>query len=386
MLAQKTTEQFLKTLEHVIHGSIEVHLPNGNRYHFTGPKEGASAQLMIHDWRTISHFAAKGDIGLAEAYRDGWWDTPDIEALMQFGLMNDGALEGYLYGSMLGRLAARFMYFFTRNSLKGSRRNIHAHYDLGNDFYALWLDETMTYSSALYAQDGEPLAAAQRRKYDRMLERLSGVSGRMLEIGCGWGGMAEQAMQRGDYDYKGITLSSEQQAFAGRRIAGAGQIALEDYRHQQGRYDHIVSIEMFEAVGEQYWPTYFGKIKELLAQKGRALVQTITISDHYFDRYRSGGDMIRSFIFPGGMLPSPSRFHQEAGKAELRVTDSFAFGQDYARTLREWLRNFDAKLPQVRAQGFDEPFIRIWRFYLAACIASFSVGRTNVMQMELQHA
>ncbi len=377
---------FLKTLERAEFGRIVVSTPEQQHYVIEGKQAGAQAQMHIHDWRAIIAFAARGDIGLAEAYREGWWDSEDLVALMEFGLHNEQALDGYLYGNLFSRLATRFFYLFTRNTLKGSRRNIHAHYDLGNDFYALWLDDSMTYSSAIFSKKTEGLTRAQHRKYDRMLERLGSESGRMLEIGCGWGGLAERAMQQGDYDFKGITLSSAQHAYASARNAGTAQIALEDYRHQQGRYDHILSIEMFEAVGEQFWPTYFGKLSALLNQKGKAVIQTITIGEPYFERYRKGGDMIRSFIFPGGMLPSPTRFQQEAQRAGLRVSDQYAFGADYAQTLKHWLSNFDAKLPQVRALGFDEPFIRLWRLYLAACAASFTVGRTDVMQMELEHA
>lgn len=383
---QRIVQHFLKTLEMAEYGSITVITPDHRRFDIVGKHPGAHAHMHIHDARAITAFAAKGDIGLAEAYRDKWWDSDDLEALMLFGLKNEQSLDGYLYGSMLARIATRFMYLFTRNTLKGSRRNIHAHYDLGNDFYALWLDESMSYSSALYLKKEDCLKTAQHQKYDRMLARLERPSGRVLEVGCGWGGMAERALQHGDYGYKGITISEEQHAYASQRIKGEGQVALEDYRHQTGTYDHILSIEMFEAVGERFWPSYFGKIKHLLNAKGKAMIQTITIADPYFDAYRKGGDMIRSFIFPGGMLPSPTRFREEASNAGLHVTDGFAFGQDYARTLREWLANFDAKLPHIRTLGFDEPFIRIWRFYLAACIASFAVGRTDVMQLELQHA
>jgi cyclopropane-fatty-acyl-phospholipid synthase len=386
MLKQVATTRFLETLEHARYGSMTVSTPDGKTRSVVAAEEGAHATMHIRDWRTIGSFAAKGDIGLAEAYRDGWWDSDDLTALMQFGLQNEQALQGYLYGSALSRLAARFLYLFSRNTLKGSRRNIHAHYDLGNEFYKLWLDESMTYSAALFDGEEESLTPAQHRKYDRMIDRLGANSGRLLEIGCGWGGLAERAIRKGDFDIKGITLSDEQHAFAQTRLGDQATIALEDYRHQEGKYEHIISIEMFEAVGEQYWSTYFEKVKALLHDKGKAVVQTITIGEPYFERYRKGGDMIRSFIFPGGMLPSPRRFNQEAERAGLKTTDQFAFGEDYAQTLLHWLHNFEAKLPEVRALGFDERFIRIWRFYLAACAASFKVGRTDVMQMELQHA
>ena len=211
-------------------------------------------------------------------------------------------------------------------------------------------------------------------------------SGRVLEIGCGWGGFAERTHARGDYAIKGITLSDEQHAYAQKRTKNYADIALEDYRHQTGRYDRIVSIEMFEAVGEKFWQTYFKKLRELMADNGKAVIQTITINDTDFARYRSGGDFIRSFIFPGGMLPSPSRFRAEAAKAGLKANNEFFFGQDYATTLQEWLTKFDSKTSDIKSLGFDEGFIRLWRFYLGACAGGFQAGHTNVMQVELAHA
>ena len=386
MWQQSATDQFLRTLDHLEYGSMTVTTPDGKMHAAQGNQPGAHGTFHITDWRTIPAFAAKGDIGLAEAYRDGWWDSDDLTALMLVGLENEEALDSYIYGSALSRLATRFLYLFTRNTLKGSKRNIHAHYDLGNDFYKLWLDQTMSYSAALFSHEDEPLEHAQFNKYQRIIDHLPSTSGSLLEVGCGWGGFAEQAMQQGDYALKGITLSEEQHRYANARLQGHAKIVLEDYRKQEGRYDHIVSIEMFEAVGEKFWPTYFQKMKSLLNQKGKAVVQTITVRDDYFERYRSGGDMVRTFIFPGGMLPSPSRFKEEAAKADLKITDQLSFGCDYGLTLRHWLKAFEEKLPEVRKLGFDEPFIRIWRFYLAACIASFQVQRTDVMQLELQHA
>jgi cyclopropane-fatty-acyl-phospholipid synthase len=282
-------------------------------------------------------------------------------------------------------LSALF-YLFRLNTIKGSKKNIHAHYDLGNAFYSLWLDPSMTYSSALYQSEQDSLTQAQYNKYDRMLDCINHQSGRLLEVGCGWGGLAERAIHKGDYDIKGITLSEEQHDFAQARLGKDVKIVLEDYRHQTGLYDHIISIEMFEAVGERFWPTYFQKLKSLLAKNGKAVIQTITINEHDFPNYRKGGDFIRSFIFPGGMLPSVSRFKQEAEKAGLKAHEPYKFGHDYARTLETWLENFDKQKQQVRALGFDDGFIRLWRFYLAACAAGFRTNKTDVMQMELTHA
>lgn len=381
------TDKFLKTLEHLEYGSLSVITPDGKQYDFTGNQPGRHGHMHIIDWRTIPAFAVKGDIGLTEAYRDGWWQTDNLTDLLYVGLHNEKALESYLYGSLFSRLATRIMYFFTmQNTLHGSRKNIQAHYDLGNDFYQLWLDPSMSYSSALYHANHETLQQAQHNKYQRIIDRLETGSGNLLEVGCGWGGFAEQAIQNGDFAVKGITLSDQQHDYANKRLSGNAQIALEDYRHQQGKYDHIVSIEMFEAVGEKFWPTYFEKMKSLLKDKGKAVVQTITVDEQFFERYRSGGDMIRTFIFPGGMLPSETAFNYHAEKAGLRVGDTYKFGQDYGKTLKIWLDNFESKLEQVKALGFDEKFIRIWRFYLAACTASFMVDRTDVMQVELVHA
>ncbi|PIE09576.1 MAG: cyclopropane-fatty-acyl-phospholipid synthase [Rhodobacterales bacterium] len=385
MFETRIRDEFLRTLDAVRYGRLTLTTPDGQVSVYEGAEPGPDASLDIHDWRMVPALAAKGDIGLTEAYRDGWCDTPDLETLLTFGLRNEDALDRYLYGHPLQALAMRALYLLNRNTRAGSRRNISAHYDLGNDFYRLWLDDTMTYSSALFA-DGDDLARAQTRKYDRILDGLNGASGRMLEVGCGWGGFAERALERGDFASKGLTLSTEQAEFARNRLGTGAEIALQDYRDETGRYDHIVSIEMFEAVGEKFWPTYFGQLSNLLSNKGTAMIQTITVADRYFDRYRKGGDMIRSFIFPGGMLPSPTRFRQEAERAGLTITDRFGFGQDYARTLRDWLNRFDTKRAEILAMGFDEPFIRVWRFYLAACAASFTVGRTDVMQLRLAHA
>lgn len=386
MLEQSVTDNFLRTLEALEYGSMLVTVPNGKSYDFKGDKKGAHGHMHIHNWRTISSFAAKGDIGLAEAYRDGWWDSEDLAELFRVGLQNEQALDSYIYGGMFSRLTTRLLYLFSRNTLGGSKRNIHAHYDLGNDFYKLWLDPSMSYSSALFNGENDSLEQAQYNKYDRMLERLETNSGRLLEVGCGWGGLAERATDKHSFDVKGITLSRQQHSYASQRLGRNAEIVIEDYRNQEGKYDNIISIEMFEAVGESFWPTYFSKLQSLLNQKGKAIMQTITIDDGYFERYRKGGDMIRSFIFPGGMLPSPSRFNKEVERAGLRATNTHAFGHDYARTLEHWLEAFDANLPRIKTLGFDEPFIRIWRFYLASCIASFKVGRTDVMQWELQHA
>ena len=386
MLQKIASDQLFKRLDSLESGSLTLTTPDGRTRVFEGRKTGERAHLELHDWSVVTNMMSKGDIGLAEDYRAGKWQADNLVDLTTIGLKNRRALDGLVSGSRIMRTASMFSYLFRMNTLKGSRRNIHEHYDLGNDFYSLWLDPTMTYSSALYKNGDESMVQAQHNKYDRIVDRMETNSGRVLEVGCGWGGFAERAHSRGDFALKGITLSDEQHAYAQKRTNGYADIVLEDYRHQTGVYDRIVSIEMFEAVGERFWPTYFKKLGELMASNGKAVIQTITINDTDFDHYRTSGDFIRSFIFPGGMLPSPSRFRQEAAKAGLRVENEFFFGQDYARTLTEWLRTFDEKVDRVRALGFDEGFIRLWRFYLGACAGGFRAGRTNVMQVEVSHA
>ncbi len=386
MLNRFMADRLFAILERAPVGRFVVETPDGKVHHLGQGSGELVATMHMHDWRVIGAFLKDGEIGLTETYRDGLWDTPDLTSLLQLGLANMDAIGKVVRGGYLQRLFSRITYRMRENHMRGSRRNIQAHYDLGNDFYKLWLDPGMTYSSALFDANTEKLSAAQDNKYDRILELLETDRGSMLEIGCGWGGFADRALQRADYDYRGITLSDQQHQYATERLKGSGKVVLEDYRLQESRYDSLVSIEMFEAVGEKYWGTYFSKLKSLLATNGKAMVQTITIRDENFETYRRRGDMIRTFIFPGGMLPSPSRFKQEAEKAGLRMEDRFDFGQDYAQTLKHWLQAFEQRLDEVRTLGFDEGFIRVWRFYLCACIAAFSNGSTNVMQVRLGHA
>lgn len=385
MFEQSLAAYLFRTLENAPRGAITITCPDGVSRHFGGGAPGAEAEITILDWRAVRMSALRGDIGLAEAYRDGLWRSPDLAALFAWGLQNEDALGSFAFSNALSRFLTRLGYLFTRNTMSGSRRNIHAHYDIGNEFYKLWLDPGMTYSAALFSDESQSLEAAQTAKYDRIINRLHG-SGDLLEIGCGWGGFAERALERGDYGVRGLTISDQQYDYAKARLEGRAQIMREDYRLQTGRFGQIVSIEMFEAVGQQFWPLYFGKVKALLAEKGRAVIQTITIEDSYFNRYAEAGDPIRTFIFPGGLLPSPERFGAAAKEAGLSVTDRFAFGDGYARTLRLWLARFEDNLEAIRALGLDERFIRMWRFYLTYCIAGFEEGRTNVMQMELRHA
>lgn len=385
MLINQIIKNFLRSFEQIHYGSISVTMPDGKVYDFTGKEDGPQADLIIYDIRAISKFIKNGDIGFAESYRDKWCDSLDLVSLFTFGLKNEEILGRYIHGGFLGRLIARIGYLFNLNTLRGSKRNIHAHYDIGNDFYELWLDSSMTYSSAVFEDESKDLISAQYNKYDIILDGLK-KSGKLLEIGCGWGGFAERALLKGDYEMKGLTLSEQQYHYAKNRLNGDADIVIEDYRIQKGKYDQIVSIEMFEAVGEKFWGTYFAKIKALLAEKGKAIIQTITIDDKYFERYRKSGDAIRTFIFPGGMLPSPEKFVAATAKSDLIVTNKFSFGQHYSLTMKHWLAAFEKNIEPIKSLGFDEKFIRIWRFYLTSCIASFQSERTNVMQISLEHA
>jgi len=379
----------LATLARMEVGRLSLLLPDGTRHEF-GPGGSPSAMLHVRDWRAFARAASSGDVGFGEAYVDGQWDSPDLAALLTLVAANRQRLDRAIYGKAFGALAYRLRHWLNANTRRGSRRNIAAHYDLGNDFYSLWLDSSMTYSSALFAADRSlGLEAAQRAKYRRILERLQPARGdRILEIGCGWGGFAELAAREHGCRVTGLTLSREQQAYAQARLRNAGvghltEIALVDYRDVRGEYDHVVSIEMYEAVGERYWPAWFGTLRRVLRPRGRAVVQAITIDDRLFDRYRQGTDFIQQYVFRGGMLASPARFREEAGRAGLAVIDAHAFGLDYAETLNRWRKSFHDRASQVRALGYDERFMRTWDFYLAYCEAGFLTQCTDVIQFEL---
>lgn len=376
----------LKALENLQHGQLRLRTPTGHLVEFKGQHEGLTAELQINDWAVLGLIARKADIGLAEAYADQRCNSPDWVALLRLAQHNQQALENLFDGSWIGKLGCLVRHWLNRNSRNGSRRNIHAHYDLGNPFYKLWLDPTMTYSSALFKGDYSlGLASAQVHKYRNILDWLNPAPGAsILEIGCGWGGFAELAAQA-RCQVTGLTLSTEQLAWAQQRLEAQGmanraRFLLQDYRDHAERHDHIVSIEMFEAVGEQYWPTYFNQVAHCLKPGGTAVIQTITIGDAWFENYRRSTDFIQQYIFPGGMLPSPRRFREEAERAGLRVEKTLDFGFDYAETLRRWRETFEQSLPAIRTQGFDERFIRLWRFYLVYCEAGFLEGRISVQQ------
>lgn len=366
-------------------GTLYFTTPEGATHIYKGDQAGPEATFVLHDWAVISSLIARGDIGLGETYIEGRWESANVEHLVALFLLNMEQLEHFAHGNWFNRrIFGLYNYIVRRNSRKGSRSNIKAHYDVGNDFYKLWLDETMTYSSALYAGTDD-LAAAQRNKYQRILSKLTTPNADILEIGCGWGGFAESAANA-QHALTGITISPSQFAFAKARVEPRAEIRLQDYRDTHGAFDMIASIEMFEAVGIRYWRDYFATIRKNLKHGGTAVVQTITVRDEDFDDYRGRSDFIRHYVFPGGMLPSIKTFSEHAAKEGLVTREVFAFGQDYARTLREWLVRFDAAREQILGMGYSNEFIRNWRFYLAICAAAFSIGRTNVVQVELAHA
>jgi len=385
-IANSVARRFLKTCEGVDLGHLTIVSPEGERHRF-GNGGGREAELVVRDWGAISALAARGDIGFGEAYIQGLWDSPSIEDLTYVALANEQALGSHLHGSRWNQ--ALFLLtdrFLRRNSKSGSKRNIQAHYDVGNEFYKLWLDPTLTYSSALYANPDASLEEAQTKKYQRLLDCTEAAGESVLEIGCGWGGFAEAAADDGR-NVTALTISPAQHAFATERLAGkSANIELCDYRDVRGKFDSIVSIEMIEAVGERYWPAYFGQIKQRLAEHGRAAIQAIIVEDDHFPAYRKRSDFIRHYTFPGGMLLSPSKIAEEAVRARLAAENLFRFGQDYARTLREWVVRFDEAGPKIKALGYSEGFLRSWRFYLEICAASFASGRTDVVHVELRHA
>ena len=375
--------QFLSTCERLREGQLTLRTPEGERYEFG--TSGPEAELNINDWATVSALASNGQVGLGEAYVQGMWDTPSVEGLVTLALRNRDLLNHYDKAGMMQTAKFRLVDTMLRaNSRRGARRNIRSHYDVGNEFYALWLDEGMTYSAGLFDPADDDLALAQTRKNARILSRLADGE-RTLEIGCGWGGFAEQAADDGRA-VTGITISRNQHSFAEARLDGRADIQLRDYRDIEGTYDNIVSIEMIEAVGERYWPTYFATLKRHLAEGGRAVVQAITVAEDAFATYRSSSDYIRQYVFPGCMLLSDRVIADHARRAGLKVQDSFDFGQDYGKTCRIWAQRLNERKRQLTEMGYGEAFFRNWKYYLEICAASFAVGQTSVVQVELAHA
>jgi cyclopropane-fatty-acyl-phospholipid synthase len=370
-------------------GTLTFVMPSGREIRIEGAHPGPDACLLVRDYNFVSRALAAGDIGFGEAFMAGEFDTPDLSLLLEAFSANFDKLNQLVAGNPLMRFINAVAHMLNRNDRKGSARNIHAHYDLGNAFYARWLDPTMTYSSAIYDRPGQPLPEAQRNKYAALARTIDLREGQsVLEIGCGWGGFAEFAAKEVGAKVTAITISQAQHDFARKRLFEAGladkaDIRLVDYRDVEGQFDRVASIEMFEAVGEEYWPTYFGKIHDVLAPGGRAGLQIITIKDEIFRTYRSRADFIQKYIFPGGMLPSETRLREETNRAGLEWRDVARFGQNYADTLAEWARSFEGAWEDIKGLGFDERFRRLWRFYLSYCEAGFRTERTNVIQLGL---
>ncbi len=371
-------------------GTLRLHLPDGRSLHFGGEIDGPAAEMTLHHpGRLVARVLHRGDIGFAESFMAGEWDTPALAPLIQVMASNEHAYNATPAGRWYTRLLLGALHRLRANTLRGSRRNIAYHYDLGNDFYRLWLDETMTYSSAPFAEPGQPLAEAQRHKYRHTLEQLGAQPGeRLLEIGCGWGGFAREAARAG-VAVTGLTLSREQLAWAQSTLAEEGldaelDLRLQDYREVSGQFDHIVSIEMFEAVGQEHWPAFFDTIYRCLRPGGRALLQIITIDEASWPVYTGGPDFIQRYIFPGGMLPTEGRVRDGLGAAGLHCEQVTSHAEDYADTLLAWHENFLACSEQIRAQGFDERFRRMWRYYLGYCEGGFRCGRIDLQRFQVQ--
>ena len=374
------------------YGSLSFVMPSGRAFKVQGKEAGPEAVLVIHDFRFVGRVMAGGDIGFGEGYIAKEWDSPNLSAVLQAFTSNWDHLTKLVQGNPLVSIFNFIGHLLNGNSKQGSQRNIHAHYDLGNAFYSRWLDPSMTYSSAKFETPDQSLSAAQHNKYASLARSINLQSDQsVLEIGCGWGGFAEFAAKEVGAKVTGITISQAQHDFAKKRLFDAGladkaDIQLIDYRDVKGAFDRVASIEMFEAVGEKYWPTYFNKIHDVLAPGGQAGLQIITIKDELFADYRSRADFIQKYIFPGGMLPSEKRLRQETDKAGLEWRNIARFGQNYADTLVQWSERFQGAWDEIKPLGFDERFRRLWQFYLSYCEAGFRTERTNVIQLGLAKA
>lgn len=370
-------------------GRLDFVMPDGRVFRAEGHAKGPEAELHVHSDDVFARLIREGDLGFCEDYLDEGWSTPDLMAFMDLiHADNDDLYDGFP-GMAFVRAYERMRHWLNNNSKRQAKKNISHHYDLGNEFYGLWLDETMTYSSALFEQGQQSLQAAQIAKYASMVDEMGVKPGdHVLEIGCGWGGFAEYAAGQRGLKVTGLTISEEQFKFAAERIKNAGlsdrvQLKLQDYRDEGGQYDGIASIEMFEAVGEKYWPTYFGTLRDCLKPGANATLQIITLQDRRFEIYRSSVDFIQKYIFPGGMLPSPTVLRDQIAKSGLEFVTSKEFGESYSITLRRWHEVFNAKWDQIEALGFDDRFRRMWNFYLASCAATFHSGNCDVTQITM---
>tara|TARA_B110000014_G_C20118176_1_gene591362 strand:+ start:167 stop:1336 length:1170 start_codon:yes stop_codon:yes gene_type:complete len=376
---------FLTTLKNCDKGTIKITDPDNNIIKVNKTSE-IIADIKINDWSIISNMIKNGDVGFASDYRDGNWTSSNLKNLFTFVIINDKKLSKLLFGKFITRFFSNIKYILNKNTIKGSKKNIEKHYDLGNSFYEIWLDESLTYSSALFSENTSNLYEAQLNKYNRISDILKTSSNNnLLEIGTGWGGFLTNSMN--DFDsLDSITISKEQYAYSSLTHKNNSNINIiyDDYRNITKKYNSIVSIEMFEAVGQEYWNTYFQKISDLLVKNGKAVIQTITIDDKLFDAYKNSTDAIRTFIFPGGMLPSPSVFIKYAKNNGFKVIDKFSFGDSYSKTLDIWNDTFKKNMKSIEKLNFDEKFIRIWEYYLTSCSSSFINKRTNVFQFTLQ--
>ncbi|MBX9458232.1 MAG: cyclopropane-fatty-acyl-phospholipid synthase family protein [Rhizobium sp.] len=388
-IGARMVRRFIAGLEF---GRLRVVLPSGAVVEKSGLEDGPDAMIVVRRWRMLRRIVSSGDIGFAEAYMDGDWTTPDLTAVIRLAARNSDALAPAITGSVAMRLANRIFHMLRPNTRKGARKNIEAHYDLGNDFYKQWLDPSMLYSSAIWTPETATLDQAQQHRLDRIREKLELEGGEtVLEIGCGWGALAEHLAVEADATVTGITLSPSQLAWAKDVVDRSGKgdqvdLRIQDYRDVDGRYDRIVSIEMFEAVGEAYWPSYFDTIRRCLRRGGTALLQIISIEEKRYDAYRKNADFIQKYIFPGGFLPSDSALATEIRNAGLVLKEVEHFGKSYARTLADWCVRFRAAWPAIAALGFDQRFQRLWEYYLCYCEAGFEEGSINVGFYTLKHA
>jgi cyclopropane-fatty-acyl-phospholipid synthase len=368
-------------------GRVDFHLPDKRVFRVDAPAPGPVAEIHVHNPDTFTRLIREGDLGMADAYLEGWWSTPDLQAFMDVIHAGNDDMYDSFAGMQIVRIWERLRHWMNRNTKDQAKKNISYHYDLGNEFYRLWLDDTMTYSSAIFGTGQESLEKAQTAKYKSMVDQMGAQPGdHVLEIGCGWGGFAEYAAKERGLKVTGLTISREQYDYARERIQKAGlseqvEIKLQDYRDERGKYDGIASIEMFEAVGEKYWPIYFDALRERLKPGKNATLQIITVEDARFAIYRKSVDFIQKYIFPGGMLPSPSVLRQEVEKAGLNVMKSIEFGESYSQTLRRWHETFNQRWEDVALLGFDGRFRRMWNFYLTSCAAGFHSGCIDVTQI-----
>ncbi len=378
----------LELFDHIRCGSLVVTLPSGDKHKFKGPKNGVDADIHIKSLSCINAFLKQGDIGLGESFMEGDWTTSNLSNLLIFFTANLQAIEEIIHGRKVFQFFWKISHFLNRNSKSGSKRNIYKHYDLGNDFYQLWLDPSMTYSSGIFLKHKDSLEDAQSHKYNRILKQLGGKKSHILEIGCGWGGFAEKAASKG-HKVTCLTLSPAQASYARDRMKKAKldhlvTIKICDYRDMHDEFDHIVSIEMIEAVGMAYWETYFETLKKCLKPGGKAVIQGITIDDEIFEGYQHRVDFIQKHIFPGGVLMSKRIFNELSMKEGFNRIETFEFGPSYSKTLYAWLDKFNEVQDDVKKLGFPESFIRKWQFYLSYCIAGFETKQTDVVQFTLQ--